>query len=393
MGGGGCVPDSESIGFRTASFACSAEQRRVMPPKKNYERILITLLSPIGDTLFATPAVHALRQNYPRAYIAALVFPTNLGVIESNPDIDGIFVYPTLEKWMGWSYYVNLFRTLQRNRFDLAVDLCTAFWVSRLLCRPSYRVRLRFPPLWWLLPHRGRAMGRTHAVYHYLEALQPLGISVSKPHLIFTLCEEDRDFARRFLAEHGVRSTDLLIAIHPGGEGYYGKKRWKEERFALVGDELVRRHNARVLLLGGDSEKGLAYRVAQKMTYPSINTAGETTLKQTAALVERSQLFIGNDSSPLHIATALSTPVVGIYGPSNVHNFYPFGLIHNQVVRYRSCSPCFHFVGSVPLWMRAFCRTCKCLEDISTDEVLKATEELLAKCITPKLDSVSLPNP
>lgn len=350
-----------------------------MSPSRDYRSILVTLLCPIGDTLFATPAIRLLRRSFPSAHIAALAFPTNQGVLAGNPDLDQLFLYPTMEWWPGWRYHTGLFRELRALRFDLAVDLCTAFWITRLLLRPRRRVRLRFLPGWWLAPRQSPPSNQTHAVYHYLRALEPLGLHDPEPRLHLVTNREEKGFAEAFFRAWGLSKEIPLIAIHPGGEGFRGKKRWRAEGFAAVGKALSQRCGARILLLGGDSDREIAHWVTERIGRPAIDGTGATTLKETAALVERCQLFIGNDSSPLHIAAAVGTPVVGIYGPSNPAHFYPFGVRHAIVQARRPCAPCFHFVGTVPLWRRSFCHSCQALEDIGVEEVLTAAESVLVE--------------
>ncbi len=344
----------------------------------HYARILVTLLSPIGDTLFATPAIRLLRRTFPDAYIAALAFPTNQGILEGNPDLDRIFTYPTLEWWPGWRYYMGLFRELRSLRFDISVDLCTAFWISRLIIGPRRRVHLRFRPFWWLLPRSAARDTQSHAIYHYMDALRPMKLQEPEPKPYLNPSPKDTGFAEAFMRAWGLEHQVPLIAIHPGGEGFGGKKCWRAEGFASVGEALSRRYGARILLLGGIADQERAHLVAKRIGPAAINGTGATSLLETAALVERCHLFIGNDSSPLHIAASMGTPVVGIYGPSNPANFYPFGVRHAIVQAHRPCAPCFHFVGSVPMWKRTLCSTCEALEDIGVEEVLAAAEQVLS---------------
>lgn len=345
----------------------------------DYARILVTVLSPIGDTLFTTPAIHALRQRYPKAHLAAIAYPTNKGILEDNPDIDELFVHPTLEQRQPPLDLLRLFWEMRQRRFDLAVDMCTfSFCLSRVFCNIPHRVKLQLPRFWWLIPHH-QSWGRTHAIFHYLRAIEPLGIKVENPSLYLNLTPADRAFAERYLLERGVHNNDFLVAVHPGGEGWYGKKRWNREGFAQLGDELVRKFGAKVLILGGGDESLLANQVAALMNRGCLNGAGQTSLKQTAAIIERCLLFIGNDSSPLHLAAAVKTPVVGIYGPSNPDNFHPFGVEHIIVRKERPCAPCFHFIGTNPFWQRTSCRRCKAFDEIKVADVMQAVETLLGR--------------
>ncbi len=360
-------------------------------PSKEYARILVNLLLPIGDTLFATTVVRALRRRYPLAYIAVLVYPSNKGILEGNPDVDEIFVHPALGQFGHWRdtyrwagrvrqlhYLLHLFRELRRRRFELAVDLATfSLFLTRAVCRIPHRVKLRLPFLWWLVSRRNKPWGKTHAIDHYLDVLKPLGIDGAERRPRIYLSGRERAFAQRYLREQGVRDGDLLIALHPGGEGWYGLKRWAPENFARLGDALAQRYGAKVLLICGPDDRGLAHQVAAVMEEEPINGAGETTLKQTAALLERCQVFVGNDSGPMHIAAAVDTPVVGIYGPSNPANFRPYGQGHQIVRTTLPCAPCFYLIGGTPLWMRPLCSSCKCLEATDIEQVLGAVESLL----------------
>lgn len=353
-----------------------------MNPRQACQRILVTVLSPIGDTLFATPAIRLLRRAYPDAYIAALAFPTNQGIIQGNPDLDEIFTHPTIEWWPGPAYHINLLRRLRGLRFDLGIDLCTAFWITRLIIGPRRRMILPFAPYWWILPTTQASDPPTHAVRRYLEALEPLGLRDPDPVLHLDLSQSERGFAAEFLEANGLTAAKPLIAIHPGGAGFRGKKRWHADGFGAIGQALASRYGARIILLGGDSDQSIAQRVAGQIGKAAVNGSGAITLKETAAVIERCDIFIGNDSSPLHMAAAVGTPVVGIYGPSNPANFHPIGVDHAIVQAHGACAPCFHFVGNVPLWKRSLCRSCYALEQLATEEVLAAAETVLARVST-----------
>jgi ADP-heptose:LPS heptosyltransferase len=154
-------------------------------------------------------------------------------------------------------------------------------------------------------------------------------------------------------------------------------KRWPAARFTSLARTLSVRHQARVVVLGGADEAGLAARLADQVP-GALSLAGRLNLGQTISVLGRCSLFVGNDSAPLHMAAALGIPTVGIFGPTNPLNFRPRGP-RVQVVRSGlGCSPCFHFVGSHSLWSGSRCRVPSCLHAISTSAVLAATEALLS---------------
>ncbi|MBF6591559.1 MAG: glycosyltransferase family 9 protein, partial [Ktedonobacterales bacterium] len=150
---------------------------------------------------------------------------------------------------------------------------------------------------------------------------------------------------------------------------------------------LIERCDAAVLLIGGKDDLPLAEETAALSPHGMTILAGRTSLKVTAALIEQSTLFIGNDSGPLHIAAAVGTPAVGIFGPSDWQQFQPVGkqgyrqrVIHSDL----PCSPCFRFVGSDPWWYRNPCYSRACLEAISPQSVIAAAVELLEEHARPE---------
>lgn len=352
---------------------------------RDTERIILLLLLPIGDTLFITPAIRAVRQRYPSAHISALVYSSNAGILENNTDLDELLVHPTLQDWRGWSYLAGVLWKIIGGGFDLALQFCSAASWLTLASRIPHRTKMRYPFLWWLLPSQGRAWQVVHATEHYADLVRHLGIPVDDLSHRMPLSETDRARAARFLRQQGVEPGEILVGIHPGGEGFYGRKRWNRRGFAQVADALSRDFGVKILLLGGKEEKALTDEVAELMTSEPVNAAGLTTLRETAALAERCALFIGNDSSPLHIAVAMGAPVVGIYGPTNPTNYHPFlpareaGFDYEVVVGKVECSPCFHFVGGCPLWKTPLCRSCRALEQVQPVEVIGAARNLLVR--------------
>src|SRR5262249_40536734 len=117
-----------------------------------YQRILVFLLLPIGDTLFATPTIRALRRRYPQARIDALVYPTNAGILEGNPDLDRVFVYPTRQTWRGVASYLRLLAELNGRRYDLGVECSPYLWWLSTLCGIPYRLFLDMPIPYWFFP-------------------------------------------------------------------------------------------------------------------------------------------------------------------------------------------------------------------------------------------------
>jgi ADP-heptose:LPS heptosyltransferase len=347
------------------------------------KRILLLMLLPIGDTLFTTPSVNALRKRYPEAQITALVYPTNRGILGNNPDIDDFLLWPTRQHWPGLPGVLKLFWGLRRAGFDLAVEFSNYNWWVSWLSGIPWRTEMHLPRFWWALPWAGREWRTHHAVEHYTGPVGRLGIEVDDTTLRFFPTAQDEARASAWLERYNVGPDELLVGIHPGGEGLWGRKRWSVARFAEVADGLSAQVGARIVIMGGKHDAPAAADIAARTSAPTINAAGQTTLGETAALVRHCALFIGNDSSPLHIAAASATPVVGIYGPTDPRSYRPWIPGGKEGVDYavvRSDLPCackFPLVGGTTLAGWITCLNCPALENITSQQVLDAALRLL----------------
>jgi lipopolysaccharide heptosyltransferase II len=352
-------------------------------------RLLAALLCPIGDTLFATPALAALRRRFPRAHITALVYQSNAGILDGNPSIDERVVVsqggrePRLIRFArGVATGVA---TIEGAQYDLMVNFSPTSSFVGFLGGVPRQAHLKMPRHWWLVGGRSPDYRAQHAVDHYLEVVRPLLLedvpqAERQPRVYVSAAH--RAAARRLLRESGVRVTEPLLAMHVGADGFGGRKRWSPDRFARVGERLAERFGMRVLLLGGAADIARSQDVAAAMPRGAVILAGRTSLLETAALIERSSLFIGNDSCPLHIAAAVGAPAVGIYGPSNVDQFRPIGpqgrrvrVVHADL----PCSPCCHFVGNGAPWVPNLCYSYACLKSIRPEDVLAAATSVLAE--------------
>ena len=352
------------------------------------QHILVSLLCPIGDTLLATPALAALRRRYPNASLTVIVSASNVGILEGNPDVtDYIFVPPagngpTLLRFAQAMRAINRIR----DKYDLVVSLSAAStFVTFVSGLPGHHYKLQSPPLWWLIGGHSANYRARHTIDQYLLTIAPLvdpprSDDDRVPRLYLTL--QDRSAARRLLRANGLAPTKLLIAMHVGGDGFNGRKRWAPKRFAEVANALIERFDAHVLLIGGKIDVPLAERTAALIPHGATILAGSTPLKVTAALIEEATLFIGNDSAPLHMAAAVGTPAVGIFGPSDWNEFHPVGKIgyqHRVVHSNLACSPCFRFLGNDAPWIPNTCYSRACLKAITPQHVMEAATELLAQ--------------
>jgi len=353
-------------------------------PGEPFRNILLILLAPIGDTLFATPAIRTLRRVYPSARLSALVWDRNRAVLENNPDVDRLIVFKSSPRF---------FRELRGQRFDLAVHFAPFHDYFALLAGIPRHLELPVPWLFWLLPHRNRRWQRLHARDHYLEVLRPLGLRANDSRLVLKVSGRQEAFAERYLTEQGHRPGDLLVGIHAGGSGFKGAKRWSPQGLAWVAREVQRgrrgptRTASRLVFFGHAQDRALARAVVEAGVPDGfIDTCGHVSLSETIGLLGRLDLFVGNDSGPLHLAAALGVPVVGIYGPTNVMNFHPIGPHVRAVFGAMPCPANYGFIGTRPVWSRHECEG-ECLASIDPEHVLAAARDLLAS--TPDVVTLS----
>ncbi|MGH2364175.1 MAG: glycosyltransferase family 9 protein [Chloroflexota bacterium] len=347
-------------------------------PGEAYHNILLTLLLPIGDTLFATPTIRALRRAYPRAHISAVVFPTNRAVLENNPDVDRLLVHATRESWPGSAAFLHFFARRRHERYDLAVHFAAYHGYYGLACGIPRQLQLPCPWLSWLIPHANHGWRQRHAIHTYLSVLRPLGLAGADDQPRLELSADQHTFAADYLARHGASQGELLLGLHPGGSGFRGMKRWAPEGFGWVAGQLAKRRPVRLIFFGSGAERPLAEAAAACADgLPAINACGATTLSQTIALLGRIDVVIGNDSGPLHLAAALGTRAVGVYGPTNRETFRPIGPRVRVVTGSVPCPGNYGFFGSRPIWAARECQG-ECLASIDPAHVLQAAEELLA---------------
>ena len=320
------------------------------------QRILVFSFSFIGDAVLSTAVVGPLRRRFPDARIAFLVGRRAFDLLYGDPQIDQALVYDNRGEHAGWQGKARLIKTLRRERFELVIDLRDSIW-SRFVGGQHWGMQLR-----------GKEI---HAVTRYLDVLQRHGIDTdgAQPRLQFT----DSELAKRnqFLMDNGIDGARVLIGIHPGGNWRY--KLWQPENFAQLADTLREKWNAQILLFAGPDECPLQERVAALMRWEPV-IIKERDLRQVAALIEACDIYIGNDTGPMHIAAAVGTSVVALFGATNHHRSGPYGEGHIVVQSglELGCNPC--HPGKNPGGCGA--GSCAVIEAITVEQVFLAAEKL-----------------
>jgi lipopolysaccharide heptosyltransferase II len=348
-------------------------------------RVLLIRPDHIGDVLFATPAIRALRSSLPDAYIACMVGPWAREIVQNNPHLDEVLTCPfpgftrrskkhLLDPYLVlWSYA----RTLRNKRFDLALVLRFDHWWGAMLAlwagvpeRIGYGVRETAPFLTEALPY---ASGR-HEVKQNLSLIEAVtaGRITDPGPLEFKPGAEAVRSASRLLAQRDPRQG--YLCLHPGSGAPV--KLWRPEAFAQVADDLAQRHDLQVVITGSASERPLAESIVDRMDTDPLVIVGQTSLAELAALMGRCTLVIGVDSGPLHLAVSQDVPTVHLFGPVDHRTFGPWGDAsrHLVVVSGKSCIPC-NRLDYAPHELEEH----DCARSITAESVLKAAETLLKR--------------
>lgn len=346
--------------------------------KTESPRILVIKLKHIGDVLMATPAISAIRERFPNAYISVLVRKGTEEMVTGNPKIDEVIVY---DGFSGRSLFNKIMKEigfafgLRRRRFDLIIELGFGDREAIYGLISGARFRVGFDPdgkgflgRRYILTHRTPMDNSKHIVKRDLELLKLLRIEVEGRDLELYHSDEDKEFAQKVLRENGISDGDLIVLIHPTSRWLF--KCWTDDGNAGIADYLQSEHKVRVILTCGPGvrEKEKLKRILDKMKTKPLSFLGNLTLKQLAALIDRADLFFGIDSAPMHMAAALKTSVIALFGPSGEHNWGPWGEGHIVIKKDISCRPC----------GKAGCNDSKrseCLDVITIEDVIPSIDK------------------
>jgi lipopolysaccharide heptosyltransferase I len=307
-------------------------------------KVALVKLSALGDVIHALPVARALRRAYPHAELSWLVEAREAAVLREHPDLDHVISVDT-RGWRGrlgrearslWADLRELRGRLRARRFDVAVDaqgLLKSGIITRLTGAPvrvgfgAARCKERVSALFTnrhVIPPPAAA----HVVEQNLALLGALGIPGGAPEFLIPPRPEAQRRMDEFLVEAGWKPGDRLVALNPGAG--QPRKQWAPARYAAVGERLGAEAGARVLLLWGPAESHLAREIALGMRGPGRGAARPllappTDLDELTALLRRAQLMVSGDTGPLHLAAALGTPALGLFGPTSGRRNGPYG--------------------------------------------------------------------
>jgi len=342
-------------------------------------RVLVIKPCCLGDVLMATPAVAALRTAWPAAEIHFAVGPWSRPMLEQNPHIDRLVDSGRVGSGpYGLRDWLALIRRVRAGHYDvcLVLDRSARLALVPALAGVPQRVGLDSEGRGFFLTQRVPVAGVQHEADLYLACVGALGISTAGARLEFYPSAA----ARAHAGAWEPAGSGPFVVVHPAGGQNPGMtlsaKRWPAERFAALIRRLVAERGARVAVVGGKEDIALAAQVCSlAATEPApANLAGRLSFDELGALLQRAQFFVGNDTGAMHLAVAVGTPTVAIFGPSDPRQYGPYGPAHRYVWKPAECAPCLQRGG----W-NAGCRDSRCIEGVTVDDVWAETVKVLGQ--------------
>jgi heptosyltransferase-2 len=325
----------------------------------------------IGDLVMATPILSDLKKAYPQARLTAMCRSPICELLKEDPEIDELFCFSKATGFGRREERRNLIEKLRKGHYDLGILLTHSFssawwfWLGEVEIRLGYESNARKPLLTHSLPFPTNIQNQ-HLVVTYKMLLEPLGIPISDTPPCLYLSSKEIENARTLLRRHEIPDTALIVGINPGAT-YGSAKCWLPQRFREVTERLLRDKDIYIVYFGDQVTVPLVKEICAELPSRVINLAGMTSLRELSGLIYHCDVILTNDSGPMHIADALGTPIVALFGSTSEIITGPYRrgiLIHKHV----ECSPCYQ-------------RTCpidfRCMKKIEADEVYEAIDQIL----------------
>lgn len=356
---------------------------------KKLKCILIINPFGIGDVLFSTVLVESISHQIEGCHVGFLCNRRTEALLDNNPLIDWVFVFEKDEYRDLWKRskikcvrkFISLLKEVRAKKFDAVIDLSLSrqfgfiCWLIGIPKRIGFNYRNRGLFLTDKIDIAG--YHDKHIVEYYQGLLELIDAKPIANYLMLYISDDDRQWAKNFLAENGIKESDLIIGIAPAGGASWGRdsviKHWRRERFAALADMLIERLKARVIIFGSEDEEKICNEICKSAKNPVITACGKTTLTQFAALVGMCNVVVANDGGPLHVAVAMGARTIGIFGPvdEKVYGQYPGSDKHKVIKSKIECRPCYRN------FKLRDCDIKKCLDEIASEDVFKAVEEVL----------------
>lgn len=350
-------------------------------------KILILALAGIGDALMFTPALKLLRKEMPEAQMDILVMLKGAkDIYEANPDINDTIHFDFVKQ----GYFRSLkFLSSIRKKYDVTISVYPTnrkeynlvhFFIGAPKRLAVNYLRMNFINFGWLNNTTIMEDDSLHNVQENIKLVEKLLNKKfdKEPPLQLYLKNEDILYVNNFLLEKNIREKDLVVGFHPGCATLKNhiKRRWEPEKFAELGRTIIQNRSAKIFLFGGPDEENLKEQIYKQINSDNAFIIRTPDLLKSAAIMKRCNVFVTNDSSLMHIASALELKVVAIIGPTNTNYIHPWKTDHKIVSLNLECAPCFYY-SPKPLTCTRTDLKFKCVKEIGVDHVYNAIKPLI----------------
>ena len=348
------------------------------------KNILIVKLSAIGDVIHTLPALNAIRKQYPDSVITWLVEEAASDFVIEHNALNRVIISKR-KKWIkdliSLSFFTGIkeiyyfIKKLRDTNYDLVIDFQTLLKSGILVClskgkrKTGYGRGMEHMEYSYLFLNDRIAPVNmnNHALLRNLMLIEAIGIRHDEICYNLPVVHRDREMAIDLLKQHDRYGVKSLVAINPMAK--WKTKLWDELKFAQLADRLIEEKKVGVLFTGGTEDRKTITNIISLMKKNAINLAGKTSLKVLSAILEQVDILVTTDTGPMHVAAAVGTPVIALFGPTAPWRTGPFGPNHSVIRTGLECSPCF----------KRECKTIECMKRISVDNVFEASAKALEK--------------
>ncbi|MBL7071166.1 MAG: lipopolysaccharide heptosyltransferase II [Candidatus Omnitrophica bacterium] len=336
--------------------------------KKTRKKILIFSVNWLGDVIFTSPFIRAVREAFPDSYIACAVPQRCKEILESNTRINELIPFDEKGPERSLRGKLRFTLKLRKDKFDTVFLLHRSMTRALIARTAGIKTRIGYDTKkrGFLLTEKLKMPPRqVHRVQHFLELARAAGLDASKNDYEFFITELDRKKALRILDSEGVSGLDDFVAINPGGN--WAPKRWPAASFAELADKLIEKYGVKILITGAEKDKTLTEAIMKDMKNKPTSVCGKTGLRELASIFERARLVVSGDSGPMHIAVSTGVNVVALFGPTSPDITGPYGKGNYEVLKKDiGCEvPCYD----------PSCGDNRCMKAITVDDVLEVIEK------------------
>ena len=334
------------------------------------KRSVVATVNWLGDAILTTPVFKALKDTYPDSYIAVMAPQRVADVYRNNPNIDDIIIFDEKGKQRGFKEKLEFIRSLKEKKFD------TVYLIHRSLTRAlvcyfagiKERIGYKRFKTWFILTKRIPAPYiSVHRQEYYLNLFAQGGVEIKNTMPEFFIPEDIRSNIKKSL-EKQKKLHKYLVGINPSAN--WELKRWPKEKFAQLADRLISELDCGLYFVGAKQDEKVIRSVIRLMHQAPYDLCGETSIKELAAYVESMDLFISNDSGPAHLAAALGTKTLALFGPTSTQVTSPKGKRVTLLQTNVGCKiPCYDLM----------CKENICMKRILVTEVFEKAKSLLLK--------------